>query len=431
MALIKCEDCGKEFSDTTEKCIHCGTEIKNEKDTKEIKKDNNNKNIISFIFSILAGICGFVQLVKMNSSGLVLIYTLLFLATSILLTIYCYPSKKKNGNLLLFALLTLLIGSIARICQEKIGIEYLIRYTLFAISSIMLLYSTYKDKKANNIIPFILLGIVSADSIYNFFALNNTLLKGYIWRLYLIVEALLPIALIFTEYTKDNLNNSIKKIMEKLPNKIVLIGIVLVLSIIFLLLSLDSNNNINLNKNDNNGYNVNELNEEENTKTKIDKTIIDNTTKKVVGEYGNEKLEAEISLDKVYTTDKVLPPTPKQTYYSYYDKKEGKKYLVAVLNVKNTGSKSLNTDDIFSNFLGDSCQLQAIMDGKYEYSGFVVGLEKDNKNKYDLQAYYYLEALEKTQIYLIFEISSEVSQKQAKINACFGDTYLEINNSSN
>ena len=44
MALIKCEDCGKEFSDTTEKCIHCGTEIKNEKDTKEIKKDNNNKN---------------------------------------------------------------------------------------------------------------------------------------------------------------------------------------------------------------------------------------------------------------------------------------------------------------------------------------------------------------------------------------------------
>lgn len=71
------------------------------------------------------------------------------------------------------------------------------------------------------------------------------------------------------------------------------------------------------------------------------------------------------------------------------------------------------------------------MDGKYEYSGFVVGLEKDNKNKYDLQAYYYLEALEKTQIYLIFEISSEVSQKQAKINACFGDTYLEINNSSN
>lgn len=52
--------------------------------------------------------------------------------------------------------------------SRKIGIEYLIRYTLFAISSIMLLYSTYKDKKANNIIPFILLGIVSADSIYNF-----------------------------------------------------------------------------------------------------------------------------------------------------------------------------------------------------------------------------------------------------------------------
>ena len=434
MALIQCKECGKMISDTTERCIHCGAKVKtdNEDKNKATKKDINKKTIMSFIFAILAGICGFVQLIKMNSSGLVLIYTLLFFATSILLAIYCYPSKKKNSNLLLIALLTLLLGSVARICQEKIGLEYLIRYSLFSISSIMLLYSTYKDKKQNNIIAFILLGIVSIDAIYNFFALNNALLRGYIWRLYLIVETLLSIALIFTDYSKENLNNGVKKIIEKIPNKLVMIGIIVILSILFFLLSLDNNKNIfNLDRNDNTGFNVNELNEEDNIKGKITKTTIDNTPKNVSGEYSNEKIEAEISLEKVYVSDKVLPPNPRQSYYRYYDKNDGKKYLVAILNVKNIGSKSLDTDSVFTNFLEDSCKLQAIMDGKYEYSGFVVGLEKDSNNEYDLQSYYMLQALEQTRIYLIFEISSEVSQKPVKINACFGNTYLEINNSNN
>lgn len=31
MALIKCEECGKEISDTTEVCIHCGCPVNNKK----------------------------------------------------------------------------------------------------------------------------------------------------------------------------------------------------------------------------------------------------------------------------------------------------------------------------------------------------------------------------------------------------------------
>ena len=445
MALIKCKECGKMISDTTERCIHCGASTKESKDDsikevkkEEVKKESGKTGILGFIFAILAAICGFVQLVKMSPTKIVLIYTLLFLATSVLLAIYCYPSKKKNSNLFLIALVTLLLGSVIRICQDRIGLEYIARYTLFGVSSIMLLYSTFKDKKQNNIVAFILLGVVAADAVYNFFALNNSLIRGYIWRLYLVVETLLPIALIFTEYTKENLNSGIKKVVDKLPNKFVMIGIVAVLAIVFVLLSIDNKHTSGSSNNgsgyNNGGFNVDEYNEDDDENENIntyDRVTIDSTTKKVTGEYSNEEIEAEISLEKVYVSDKVLPPKPRQSYYRYYDKNEGKKYLVAVLNVKNTGSKSLNTDSVFTNFLEDGCTLQAILDGKYEYSGFVVGIEKDSSKKYDLKSYYYLDALEKTQMYLIFEISSEVSNAPVRINACFGGTNLEINNSGN
>ncbi len=38
MALIKCFECGKEVSDTSKKCIHCGAKIKKNKEVKKSKK---------------------------------------------------------------------------------------------------------------------------------------------------------------------------------------------------------------------------------------------------------------------------------------------------------------------------------------------------------------------------------------------------------
>ena len=49
MALIKCQECGKEISDTSKKCIHCGAKIKKEKN-EEIKK--NKKKTILIILSV-------------------------------------------------------------------------------------------------------------------------------------------------------------------------------------------------------------------------------------------------------------------------------------------------------------------------------------------------------------------------------------------
>ena len=49
MALIKCKECGKEISDTSKKCIHCGVKIKKEKS----KKSSKNKKKIIIIGIIL------------------------------------------------------------------------------------------------------------------------------------------------------------------------------------------------------------------------------------------------------------------------------------------------------------------------------------------------------------------------------------------
>ena len=50
MALIKCKECGKEISDTSKKCIHCGVKIKKDKPKKEeSKKSSKNKKKIILI----------------------------------------------------------------------------------------------------------------------------------------------------------------------------------------------------------------------------------------------------------------------------------------------------------------------------------------------------------------------------------------------
>lgn len=71
MSLIKCPECGKEISDSTKQCIHCGYVISNE-NIEELNQDNNEEmnqeeiekyDFASFTFLIYAvGIFSFVLL---------------------------------------------------------------------------------------------------------------------------------------------------------------------------------------------------------------------------------------------------------------------------------------------------------------------------------------------------------------------------------
>lgn len=61
MALIKCNECGKEISDKAKTCIHCGNPIREEKIKSNIKKGIKTKSplfikIIIIIVSIIVGL---------------------------------------------------------------------------------------------------------------------------------------------------------------------------------------------------------------------------------------------------------------------------------------------------------------------------------------------------------------------------------------
>lgn len=48
MALVKCKECGKDISDQTEKCIHCGAKNENQKVVK-----NNTKAAVTYIVFVM------------------------------------------------------------------------------------------------------------------------------------------------------------------------------------------------------------------------------------------------------------------------------------------------------------------------------------------------------------------------------------------
>ena len=179
------------------------------------------------------------------------------------------------------------------------------------------------------------------------------------------------------------------------------------------------------NSSSNNGGSIfGEKKEEQKEENKIG--TIGKDTINVKSTYSDDDIEIEVSVDDIYTADSVYPKKPYQSFYYYYPSKEDNEYLVAILNVKNLGSEDLDTSRVFSNFLGDNCSLKATFDGKYDYSGFVVGLDKDENGKYDLDSYYYIKPLKTAQIYVIFNIADEVKDKPATINFCVGDKSFKL-----
>ena len=56
MALIKCRECGKEISDTADRCIHCGYSLKSNYAN---NSDNKNRNAFAVVGAIL-GFCSII-----------------------------------------------------------------------------------------------------------------------------------------------------------------------------------------------------------------------------------------------------------------------------------------------------------------------------------------------------------------------------------
>ena len=72
MALIKCSECGKEISDKSKKCIHCGCPLNEKK--KKSKKNKNSKNIYKYIIIsvcavLVIGLCALISFLPKKESN--------------------------------------------------------------------------------------------------------------------------------------------------------------------------------------------------------------------------------------------------------------------------------------------------------------------------------------------------------------------------
>ena len=109
-----------------------------------------------------------------------------------------------------------------------------------------------------------------------------------------------------------------------------------------------------------------------------DLEVTKDVTKEVVGTYDDEEIKAEITVTGVYWTSKLLPPNPRQSYYTYYDGSDDEIYQVIEMVVKNTGTESFS-DYVFEGFLSDTCTPTFTFDGGYSYKGItLIEVEKDS-----------------------------------------------------
>lgn len=150
-------------------------------------------------------------------------------------------------------------------------------------------------------------------------------------------------------------------------------------------------------------------------------------TKTLESTYEHEKIKVEATLNNVSFESKVEPPTPQQSYYTYYDAAEGKSMVKIDLTVKNIGGDNFNSDYYFTGFLSDTCSPIMKFDNTYNYNGLtVVAAVKDSSGEYDLDAYHNLVPLDTVNYYLINEVPDSVKTMKAKITVCLGDRPLVL-----
>lgn len=199
MALIKCRECGKDISDKSNVCIHCGCPISNKK-----SKTDNGKIKITFIkiwFVVCSITCIFISL--LNFLNIFHIF---------------------DSNL-----------SFGRITINVLGI-----FALLLASSYLILLKTFKKNSL-----YILLGINLAIFIYNIFNFC------FLVKIFYIILISINSSITFYSSRKQLVDNKIT-IKELIP---LFIALVLSLVIIF----IQSDNILNLNYGNKRNYNLSQI----------------------------------------------------------------------------------------------------------------------------------------------------------------------------
>ena len=174
------------------------------------------------------------------------------------------------------------------------------------------------------------------------------------------------------------------------------------------------------------------IKDESNSKkeTKKDKTAILKkwTTETFSWKYDWNNIEAELSLWDVAFTEEIIPPEPKQSYYTYFPKQDGKTFAVLYMNIKNIWWKTFDLSDVIRNAYKNGCSSKAIFWWKYEYTADIIAeLEKDSKWHYSYDSnFIYVDPLESKEIIVAFSLPLEVKDKDAELNLCIGNQKINI-----
>lgn len=136
------------------------------------------------------------------------------------------------------------------------------------------------------------------------------------------------------------------------------------------------------------------------------------------GEKVSNDKDIEISIEKGYTT-KQLDAPKKGDYFSHYYKVEDNNstYAILELNITNKMSNNLRMDDTIS--------VSVLVDGKYQYSGYLVGLSNDQTN---FDTYPEIEPNKSNLIYSLIEVPDNLLDKQItfKLNAFREPYYIDL-----
>ena len=119
-----------------------------------------------------------------------------------------------------------------------------------------------------------------------------------------------------------------------------------------------------------------------------------------------------VKFEKVFFTNR-LDPSRTDGYYSYYEAKNGKKYLVTKIKVKNLKGSSLSDEDVTG--------IKCVYDGKYQYDGFICTEAEDGS---DLDIYTSIEPLDSRTMYYLIEVPAEVEKGSSELEIyLMGETY--------
>ncbi len=202
----------------------------------------------------------------------------------------------------------------------------------------------------------------------------------------------------------------------------------IVLFLVVMIFIVGCGNNNSLNKGNGNKVWEGNNNDSQEVEEAVDSiNITKGETKEITGIYGDKEIKAEVTLNNVFYTTKITPPSPTQSYYSYYEAEENNIYEVIDLTIKNIGTEYFS-DYVLEGFLSDTCTPTFIFDGGYKYTGIsITEIERDNDGEYDLGYFYGVDPLETKNLYLFTKVPSELQNSNLTVNVCFGDNPLKLN----